>query len=84
MRGWRPLNFIAASAALVIIGHVVWFYFRFSLSFRDNEDFTANRGVMLPTRRAVNGHCSSVSNTPLSYADVILCAAINCISTRSC
>jgi putative transposase len=30
-----------------IIGHCVWLYFRFSLSFRDVEEIMAKRGVVL-------------------------------------
>ncbi|WP_220200291.1 IS6 family transposase [Ktedonospora formicarum] len=30
-----------------IIGHCIWLYFRFSLSFRDVEEMMAERGVML-------------------------------------
>jgi putative transposase len=30
-----------------IIGHCVWLYFRFALSFRDVEDIMATRGVVL-------------------------------------
>jgi putative transposase len=30
-----------------IIGHAVWLYFRFSLSFRDVEDLLAERGVVV-------------------------------------
>jgi putative transposase len=32
---------------LEIISHCVWFYFRFSLSFRDIEEIMAERGVAL-------------------------------------
>src|SRR4051812_8362122 len=30
-----------------IIGHAVWLYFRFSLSYRDVEELLAERGVVL-------------------------------------
>ena len=30
-----------------IIGHVVWLYFRFSLSFRDIEELMASRGIIV-------------------------------------
>jgi len=30
-----------------IISHVVWLYFRFSLSFRDIEELMASRGVIV-------------------------------------
>ena len=30
-----------------IIGHVVWFYFRFALSFRDIEELMASRGIIV-------------------------------------
>jgi putative transposase len=30
-----------------IISHCVWFYFRFSLSFRDIEEIMAERGVIV-------------------------------------
>jgi putative transposase len=30
-----------------IIRHCVWLYFRFSLSFRDIEEFMAERGIVL-------------------------------------
>jgi putative transposase len=31
----------------VIISHAVWLYHRFCLSFRDVEDFLAERGIMV-------------------------------------
>lgn len=30
-----------------IISHVVWLYFRFSLSFRDIEEWMASRGIIV-------------------------------------
>ena len=30
-----------------IISHVVWLYFRFSLSFRDIEELMASRGIIV-------------------------------------
>ena len=30
-----------------IISHVVWLYFRFSLSFRDVEELMASRGIVV-------------------------------------
>ncbi|MDQ2821036.1 MAG: IS6 family transposase, partial [Pseudomonadota bacterium] len=30
-----------------IISHVVWLYFRFSLSFRDIEELMASRGIFV-------------------------------------
>ena len=30
-----------------IISHAAWFYFRFCLSFRENEDLMAERGVIV-------------------------------------
>ena len=30
-----------------IIGHAVWLYFRFSLSFRDVEELLAERGIVV-------------------------------------
>ena len=31
----------------LIIGHAVWLYYRFSLSFRDVEDLLAERGIIV-------------------------------------
>ena len=30
-----------------VISHVVWLYFRFSLSFRDIEELMASRGIIV-------------------------------------
>ena len=38
-----------------IIGHAVWLYHRFSLSFRDTEDLLAQRGVTLDEDGDVSG-----------------------------
>jgi putative transposase len=39
-----------------IIGHCVWLYFRFCLSYRDIEELTVERGVIL-TYGAVRYWC---------------------------
>jgi hypothetical protein len=42
-----------------IINHAVWLYFRLALSFRDNEEILAARGIVI-TYESVTG--SGVSN----------------------
>jgi len=45
-----------------IIGHCVWLYFRFSLSFRDVEEMLAMRGVVL-TYETVREWCLKFGQT---------------------
>jgi len=47
-----------------IIGHAVWLYLRFSLSFRDVEDLLAERGVIV-TYEAIRQWCRTFG---LDYA----------------
>ena len=42
-----------------IIGHAVWLYFRFALSYRDVEELLAERGVIL-TYETVRQWCRKV------------------------
>ena len=41
----RPLSFKRHRFPADVIGHAVWLYFRFTLSFRDVEEMLAQRGV---------------------------------------
>ena len=41
----RPSNYRGYRFPPEIIGHAVWLYHRFCLSFRDAEDLLAQRGV---------------------------------------
>jgi putative transposase len=50
---------------LEIIGHAVWLYFRFSLSFRDVEELLAERGVVV-TYETIRQWCRKFGQT---YAD---------------
>src|SRR5438477_420325 len=46
----------------VIIGHAVWLYFRFSLSFRDVEELLAQRGIVV-TYETVRQWCLTFGQT---------------------
>jgi hypothetical protein len=52
-----------------IIGHCVWLYHRFPLSFREIEELMLGRGIILATRRYGSGVRSSGRPTPTHYAD---------------
>ena len=50
-----------------IIGHAVWLYFRFSLSYRDVEELLAERSIIVTyetirqwSQRFGQGHCQVV------------------------
>ena len=52
-----------------IIGHAIWLYHRFTLSFRDVEDLLAERGIIVSSgtelfpigkRRSVSGEGSKI------------------------
>src|ERR1700726_409003 len=45
-----------------IISHAVWLYFRFSLSFRDVEEFLAQRGIVV-TYETVRQWCLKFGQT---------------------
>jgi hypothetical protein len=47
-----------------IIGHCVWLYFRFALSFRDVEEMLAMGGVVSLTKPSENGASSSARRMP--------------------
>ena len=38
-----------------LIGHTVWLYLRFTLSYRDVEELLAERGLDISTRRSGDG-----------------------------
>ena len=50
-----------------IIGHAVWLYFRFALSYRDVEELLAERGVIL-TYETVRQWCRKFGQT---YANAL-------------
>ncbi|GHO64264.1 hypothetical protein KSC_031560 [Ktedonobacter sp. SOSP1-52] len=43
-----------------IIGHCIWLYFRFSLSFRDIEELMVQRGIVL-TYETIRHRCVNLS-----------------------
>ena len=45
-----------------IIGHAVWLYFRFALSYRDVEEFLAERGVLV-SYEAIRQWCRKFGQT---------------------
>ncbi len=45
-----------------IISHVIWLYFRFSLSYRDGEEIMAQRGIVL-TYETVRQWCQKFGQT---------------------
>jgi hypothetical protein len=68
---WLPLS-------RTVIGHCVWLYFPFSLSYRDVEEMMAERGVSA-TKRFGIGVRSSDSRTPNACAqggDALVTAGI--------
>jgi len=50
-----------------IIGHAVWLYFRFALSYRDVEELLAERGVIL-TYETIRQWCRKFGQT---YANAL-------------
>ena len=50
-----------------IIGHAVWLYFRFALSYRDVEELLAERGVIL-TYETIRQWCRKFGQT---YANTL-------------
>jgi putative transposase len=47
MKEMRPSTYAGHRFPPEIIGHAVWLYFRFALSYRDVEELLAERGVAL-------------------------------------
>ena len=41
----KPVSYARHRFPPDVIGHAVWLYFRFTLSFRDVEDLLAERGI---------------------------------------
>ena len=41
----KPISYARHRFPPDVIGHAVWLYFRFTLSFRDVEDLMAERGI---------------------------------------
>jgi transposase-like protein len=58
-----------------IISHAVWLYHRFTLSFRDIEEFLATRGVGVSYETIRSG----AKNTPLSSATSSKRIAVNMV-----
>ena len=57
-----------------VIGHAVWLYFRFSLSFRDVEELMAQRGIVV-TYETVRQWCLKFGQT---YANELRCHRPRC------
>ena len=53
--------------AVTVIGHAVWLYHRFTLSFRDVEDLLAERGV----RKLVACHLNRELSTPCGFNQLL-------------
>jgi putative transposase len=56
------LNYKGYRFPPAIISHVVWLYFRFSLSFRDIEEIMAERGVIV-THETIRQWCLKFGQT---------------------
>jgi transposase-like protein len=53
-----------------VIGHAVWLYFRFHLSFRDAQDLLAERGIIV-SHEAIRQWCTKlVRRMPPDYDSV--------------
>src|SRR5258708_27555714 len=61
------LNYKGYRFPPAIISHVVWLYFRFSLSFRDIEEIMAERGVIV-THETIRQWCLKFGQT---YANAL-------------
>jgi hypothetical protein len=57
-----PPNYKGFRFPSEIIGHAVWLYFRFSLSFRDVEELLAQRGIVV-TYETVRQWCLKFGQT---------------------
>jgi len=66
----------------VIISHVVWLYFRFSLSFRDIEELMDSRGIVVSYETIRQWTLKFGPGVPMNCAGVSLSAGTNGISTR--
>lgn len=62
MNNTRPSLYKGYRFPSEIIGHCVWLYFRFSLSFRDGEEIMAERGVIL-TYETIRQWCLKFGQT---------------------
>lgn len=58
----RPISFRRHPFPADVIGHAVWLYFRFSLSFRDVEELMAQRGVDVSSETI---RCWTIKSGPL-------------------
>src|SRR6476660_10318802 len=57
-----PPNYKGFCFPSEIIGHAVWLYFRFSLSFRDVEELLAQRGIVV-TYETIRQWCLKFGQT---------------------
>ncbi len=64
-----PTRYKGFCIPVAIISHVVWLYFRFSLSYRDVKELLAERGIIV-TYETVRQWCLKFGQL---YADELRC-----------
>ncbi len=65
-----------------IIGHAVWLYFRFSLSYRDVEELLAQRRIVVTYETVRQWYSNSGKPTRMNCVVAVLVAATHGIWTR--